>query len=158
MTQKEIAEAFSDTSTEIGSVSIKRTDFFGKLFGKRTNTTLSVGIIPAGKVEQIGHILKSMTNFEGIANLSQADQINTLMSENITPIIKIIGLGCSGTREQSDPKVLTAIGYQWGTRQLYTAFIEVYRRLDLQPFFDILTLSKNLNLSLFQEEEPRGQG
>lgn len=157
MTQKEITDVFTDAVSEIGSVRISKGGFFNRLFKRKKQIELSVGIIPAGKVQKIGTLLKSMADFRAIANLSQADQINTLLSDNIPPIIEIIALSVAGPKEKPCPELVSAISNQWGMQQIHTAFIEVYRRLDLQPFFDILSLSKNLTLNLFPDKEAPGQ-
>lgn len=157
MTQKEISDVFSDASTEIGGIVVPKKGWFSKIFRRKATVTLSVGIIPAGKVQKIGVLLKNMTDYDSIVKLSQAEQINTLLSENIDPIIEIIALAVAGNKENASKEVQSAIGNQWGMQQIHFAFNEVYRRLDLPTFFDILNLSKNISLNLFPDKEPHGQ-
>lgn len=156
MTQQEIADTFIDTPTHIGSIVLPKGGLVNKIFKRTDSIDIEVGPIPVGKVQQIGVLLKQMTNFESIQKYSQADQINILLSDNINPIVHIIAIAISKTRS-FEVETLTAISDQWSMSLIYKAFIEVYRRLDLASFFDIMALSKNLTLNLFPDPEVLGQ-
>ncbi|EFK57360.1 hypothetical protein U0038_17485 [Sphingobacterium spiritivorum] len=156
MTQQEIADTFIDSPTHIGSIALPKGGLINKILKRTHSIDIEVGPIPVGKVQQIGVLLKQMTNLESIQKYSQADQINILLSDNINPILQIIAIAISKTR-RFEVDTLTAISEQWSMSLIYKAFIEVYRRLDLSSFFDIMALSKNLTLNLFPDPEALGQ-
>jgi len=156
MTQQEIADTFIDSPTNIGSIVLPKRGLINKILKRTHSINIEVGPIPVGKVQQIGALLKQMTNIESIQKYSQADQINILLSDNINPILQIIAIAISKTRG-FEIETFTAISEQWSMSLIYKAFIEVYRRLDLSSFFDIMALSKNLTLNLFPDPEALGQ-
>jgi hypothetical protein len=157
MTQQEIAQAFTDAPTPVGTVKLPRWGRIGKALGLYKRVELSIKTIPVGKVQLIGVHLKDMTSLKDIQSLPQADQINTLLAENIEPLLRIVALAVSEGKTEPSKYLIDAMARQLTMKQVEMAIYEVYRRLDLTPFFDILSLTKNLTLSLFPDQEVRGQ-
>lgn len=153
MKQKEIADVLTDTPTEISSVRMSYGGWIGRKLGLKRRITLSVAGQPNGKVELIGAELFEMVGVDSLDKLNQTDQINLLLKENITPVVRIIALAvCKGDKMPSRDLV-DAIRFSFTMEQLETAFYEVYRRLDLKAFFDIMGFAKSLQLNLFQDQE-----
>lgn len=157
MKQREIASVYTDQPTDIGTVRLPKWGWIGKKFGIHRKVSLAIKGQPTGKVELIAAELDDMLGAKDIKELNQADQINTLLRNNVTPLVKIIALAVSPEDKMPSPDLIKAIKFQFTTPMLANAFNEVYRRLDLTTFFDIMTLAKNLSLSLIPETELRGQ-
>ena len=157
MTQREIANTFTDEPVSIGSVRIPKWGWLGKKLGFTRTLELQVHGLPAGKVEMIGAELFDMLGEDAISDKNQSDQINLLLKNNIDPIVRVVALGCSRGSRKSSPELEKAIKFQFTNAQLLIAFQEVYRRLDLEPFFGIMVLAKSLKLSFFPDQEAPGQ-
>lgn len=157
MKQRELAETFADIPKEVGTVTLPKWGFIGRILRARKKHTLYISELPIGKVQLIAAELDDMLGADGIADMSQSDQINKLLRENIPRVVRIVALAsCKGSKMPS-PALLLAINDQLPMNTLQEAFIEVYRRLDLTPFFGILGLAKSLNLNLMPDQEARGQ-
>lgn len=154
MKHKELTNIFVDDTTYIGSVKLRRWSWLPFF---RKSTKLYIQPIPIGKAELIGSSLLDMTGVESINQLPPSDQINTLLANNIDPLVYIVGLAVCPKEERPNQHLLTAIREQFTMQQLAEAISEVYRRLDLSPFFDILSLTKSLTLNLIPEAEVPGQ-
>ncbi|MGV6945047.1 hypothetical protein [Sphingobacterium kyonggiense] len=157
MTQKEISEVLADTPTSIGHVKLPRWGWIGRRLGLRKRVELTIQGQPNIKVEMIGTELSEMLGAEDIEKLNQSDQINALLKNNIRPIVRIIGMACMKEDKMPSKDLLRAIGSTFTMTQLETAFMEVYRRLDLKPFFGIMGFAKSLSLNLFQDQEVHSQ-
>ena len=157
MKQKEIADVVTDKPTDIGTVQISYGGWIGRKFGLKRRMTLTVAGQPNGKVELIGAELFDMVGEDSLKKLNQTDQINLLLKQNITPVVKIIALAvCKGDKMPST-ELINAIKFSFTMEQLETAFYEVYRRLDLKAFFGIMGFAKSLQLNLFQDQEAPSQ-
>lgn len=157
MTQREIANTFTDEPVSIGSVRIPKLGWLGKKLGFTRTLELQVHGLPAGKVEMIGAELFDMLGEDAIIDKNQSDQINLLLKNNIDPIVRVVALGCSRGSQKPSPELEKAVKFQFTNAQLLNAFQEVYRRLDLEPFFGIMVLAKSLKLSFFPDQEVPGQ-
>lgn len=157
MTQQEIANAFTEQPTPIGVVRVPRWGRFGAAIRLYRTVPLEIKAIPVGKVQLIGAALKDMVGADGLVGLSQSDQINKLLADNVGPLVTIVALACTSGKQMPSPAMIDAIASQMSMRQLEFAINQVYRRLDLEPFFGILSLAKSLNLNLFPEAEALGQ-
>lgn len=157
MKQREIAETFADVPKEVGTVLLPKWGSIGKWFGLQSRVALHISELPIGKVQLIAAELDDMLGVDGIVDMSQSDQINKLLRENIPRVVRIVALAsCKGSKMPS-PALLLAINDQLPMSTLQEAFIEVYRRLDLTPFFNIMGLAKSLSLSLIPEAEADGR-
>ncbi len=157
MTQQEIAEVFTEQPIAIGTVRVPVWGRLGKMLRLSRIVHLEIKSIPVGKVQLIGAALKNMVGADGIDGLSQSDQINKLLADNVEPLVTVVGLACTSGKQMPSPHLINAIASQMSMRQLEYAVNQVYRRLDLEPFFGILSLAKSLNISLFPEAEAPGQ-
>lgn len=157
MTQREISNVFTDVPVSVGSVKIPKWGWLGRKLGFARTLELQVHGLPAGKVEMIGAELFDMLGEDAISGKNQSDQINLLLKNNIQPIIRIVALAVSRGTPLPSKDLEDAIKFQLTNAQLLNAFQEVYRRLDLEPFFGIMVLAKSLKLSFFPDQEARGQ-
>jgi len=157
MTQQEIAEVFTEQPIAIATVRLPRWGRLGKLLRLYRKVDLEIKSIPVGKVQLIGAALKNMAGASALEGLSQSDQINKLLADNVAPLVTIVALACTRGKQMPSPDLINAIASQMSMRQLEFAINQVYRRLDLEPFFGILSLAKSLNLSLFPDQEAPGQ-
>lgn len=157
MNQKEIAKTFVDAPTPIGEISLPRFGKIGRLLRLTKRVELKVYGLPIGKVQLIGAKLYDMAGEQDVDKLSTPEKINHLLKHNLPMLIEIIGLAvCKGSKMPSKA-LLDAISSQMTMEQLADAFSEVYRRLDLTNFFNILGLAKNLSLIIIQDKEAHGQ-
>lgn len=157
MTQQEIAEVFTEQPSPIGIVRVPIWGRIGVALRLYRKIPLEIKAIPVGKVQLIGAALKNMVGSDELAGLSQSDQINKLLADNVAPLVTIVALACTSGSKMPSSHLINAIGAQMSMRQLEYAINQVYRRLDLEPFFGILSLAKSLNLSLFPEAAAPGQ-
>jgi len=154
MKQKEITSTFVDEPTYLSTVKLRRYTWL-PYFHK--NVDLYIQPISVGKAELIGSVFLGMTGINDITDLSQSDQINKLLTDNIKPLVNAVGLAvCPGAKRPSE-ELLNAICNQISMTKLEGAITEVYRRLDLSPFFGILSLTKSLTANLILDQDPHGQ-
>lgn len=129
----------------------------GRWLGFRSRVALTISELPVGKVQLIAAELDDMLGADAIENMAQSDQINKLLRENLPRVVRVIALAVCRGSDMPSPTLYSAISDQLTMTQIHDAFIEVYRRLDLTPFFSILGLAKSLNLSLIPDQEADGQ-
>ncbi|MCL7987728.1 hypothetical protein M8998_07240 [Sphingobacterium sp. lm-10] len=157
MTQREIANTFTDQPTSIGELRFQKWGIIGDLLGLYRKEELSISGLPLGKVQLIAAEFNDMMGGEQVEGMIQSDQINLLLKTNLPSLIKVIGIAASKGSEMPSKNLLYALNEQWTMPQLAEAISEVYRRLDLTTFFGIMALTKSLNLNDTQDREAHGQ-
>jgi len=157
MTQEEITKAFTEEHTYICDIHVPKWGVIGKWLGLQRRVPLNIITIPCGKVQLIGSTLSDMLGIKEVETLPQSEQINSLLAHNIQPIANIIGLASLKGKKKPSEEYVQSIMDSLSMDQLNYAMTEVYRRLDLKPFFDIMALTKSLSLNLFPEAEAPGQ-
>ena len=105
----------------------------------------------------IGVELISMLGVKDLEGKDHTEQINSILAKNIPSVIRIIALASCEGKKMPSSKLIETIGNTLTVKQIHNAFYEVYRRLDLTTFFDIMALSKNLQINLIPDQEVLGQ-
>ena len=151
MTTEEIAGTFTDQPTQVATIIVKKWWFF------KRSKPLFIYPLPIGKVQLIGAELCSMLGPKELAGKDHTEQINSILESNTSKVVKIIALASLKGSQMPSQERIESIANNLTVQELHKAFYEVYRRLDLSTFFDIMALSKNLSLSLIPEAEVLGQ-
>lgn len=157
MTQRELANTFTDQPTTVGSVQMPRWGRIGKWLGWRRKMELSISGLPLGKVQLIAAEFSDMLGGADIENLAESEQINLLLKTNLPKLINVIGMAVCRGKQMPSGELIEAISSQLSMPQLAEAISEVYRRLDLTTFFGILALTKSLSLSSTPDQTAHGQ-
>lgn len=155
--QRLIVKTFNDHPEQLGEVTFPRTDFFGKLFRRKRTVQLLLRGISAGVSQDIALRLMEMMGAKEIEGLPSADQILTLLGNNTKPLADAIAMGIQNDTDKPYEELSRAILYQFTNGQINAMFRMVYGRLDLEPFFDSLTLARSLVINLTQDKEALGQ-
>lgn len=155
--QRLIVKTFNDHPEQLGEVIIPRTDFLGKLFRRKRTVQLLLRGISAGVSQDIALRLMEMTGAKDIQKLPPSDQIFTLLKDNVAGLTDVIAMAINNNPSASSQELSIALRYQFTNGQINAMFRMVYGRLDLEPFFDSLTLARSLVINLTQDKEPLGQ-
>lgn len=155
--QRLIVRTFNDHPDLLGEVVLPRTDFFGKIFRIRRKVTLELRGISSGVSQDIALRLMEMTGAKEIAGLPSSDQIFTLLKDNVSGLTDVIAMAINNDPNGDFNSLSIAIRYAFTNGQINEMFRMVYGRLDLEPFFDSLTLARSLVINLTQDREPLGQ-
>ncbi len=155
--QRLIVKTFNDHPEQLGEVTLPRTDFFGKLFKRKRTVSLQLRGISAGVSQDIALRLMEMTGAKDIQNLPSSDQIFTLLRDNVTGLTDVIAIAINNNPATPSQELSIALRYQFTNGQINAMFRMVYGRLDLEPFFDSLTLARSLVINLTQDKEVLGQ-
>lgn len=157
MTLKERTESFIDAPIQVGEIPLPHPNWLLCKLGIKKKQPLIIYPLPIGKVQMIGVELCEMLGSKELKGKDHTEQINYLLASNIPRVIRIVSLASCESKQIPSPKLIEAIGNTLTTKEIHTAFYEVYRRLDLTTFFDIMALSKNLQISLIPDQEAHGQ-
>ncbi len=155
--QRLIVKTFNDHPEQLGEVTLQRIDFFGKLFRRKRTVKLLLRGISAGVSQDIALRLMEMTGAKDIQNLPSSDQIFTLLRDNVAGLTDVIAMAINNNPSEPLQELSIALRYQFTNGQINAMFRMVYGRLDLEPFFDSLTLARSLVINLTQDKEALGQ-
>ncbi len=155
--QRLIVKTFNDHPDQLGEVILPRTDFFGKIFRLKRKVSLELRGISSGVSQDIALRLMEMTGAKDIQNLPSSDQIFTLLRDNVAGLTDVIAMAINNNPSIPAEQLSIAIRYAFTNGQINEMFRMVYGRLDLEPFFDSLTLARSLVINLTQDKEALGQ-
>lgn len=155
--QRLIVKTFNDHPEQLGEVTLPRIDFFGKLFRRKRTVQILLRGISAGVSQDIALRLMEMTGAKDIQNLPSSDQIFTLLRDNVAGLTDVIAMAINNNPSAPSQELSIALRYQFTNGQINAMFRMVYGRLDLEPFFDSLTLARSLVINLTQDKEALGQ-
>ena len=155
--QRLIVKTFNDHPEELGEITLPRTDFFGKIFRRKRTVQILLRGISAGVSQDIALRLMEMTGAKDIQNLPSSDQIFTLLRDNVAGLTDVIAMAINNNPASPLQELSIALRYQFTNGQINAMFRMVYGRLDLEPFFDSLTLARSLviNCLLYTSPSPR---
>lgn len=157
MTLQERTESFIDSPIQVGEISQPHPNWLLRKLGFSKKQPLSIHPLPIGKVQKIGVELCEMLGPKELQGKDHTEQINSILANNTDKVINIIALAACKGKGMPTKKLIEAIAQTLTIKEVHQAFYEVYRRLDLTTFFDIMALSKNLQISLIPDQEARGQ-
>lgn len=159
MFNQDIANTFTDAPFRLEGVAIKQphSNWLLRKLGVKKSQPLFIYPLPIGKAQLIGVELSNMLGVKDLEGKDHTEQINSILAENIPSVVRIIALASCKGREMPSEKLVNEIANTLTITQIHTTFFEVYRRLDLTTFFDIMALSKNLSLNLIPDKEALGQ-
>lgn len=159
MFNQDIANTFTDAPFLLEGVTIKQPhpNWLLRKIGFKQSQPLHIYPLPIGKAQLIGVELSSMLGINDLQDMDHTEQISSILANNIPNVIRIIALASCKGKDMPNEKLVNEIANTLTIAQIRTAFYEVYRRLDLTTFFDIMALSKNLSLNLTPEAEAPGQ-
>src|SRR5690606_6797229 len=143
----------TDEPTQVGEVTQPHPNWLLRKIGFRKTQPLLIYPLPIGKAQLIGVELCDMLGVKDLEGKDHTEQINSILAKNIPSVERIIALASCKGRKMPSEKLVNEIANTLTIQQIQFAFYEVYRRLDLTTFFDIMALSKNLSLNLIPDKE-----